>query len=177
MDCILGLVFIYENVNSRWRCISSTSATGYSVQNKNGAWRLWKQIRREDLRLCKADWMISSHQEIRWPIENIKPSKNKQLGSLFIGTHLDLSSLLHIKSFSQSPQASDLSCSSYGFPSGPLIIFTDIFWMVSKSFMSFLYCSTQNYPLDSRWGCTSEWFLGQSPPSAGNVKTKCLLYI
>lgn len=52
-------------------------------------------------------------------------------------------------------KTSDLSCSSYGFPSRPFTILVALPWRFYNSFMTFLYCGTKTCPQDFRWGTES----------------------
>ena len=46
----------------------------------------------------------------------------------------------------------DFNCSSYDLPSRPFPFFVALLWMLSNSFMSFLYCGVHNFAQYSRWG-------------------------
>lgn len=57
---------------------------------------------------------------------------------------------------------SDLSCSSYGFPSRPFHLFVALLWVFSNSFISISYCGAQNCTQHSRW-CLSRRCVVRTP--------------
>ena len=58
-----------------------------------------------------------------------------------------------------------LRSSSYILLSRPFTTFVVVFWILSNSFMFFLYCGAQTCTQRSRRGCTIQSRVGQSLPS------------
>jgi len=64
--------------------------------------------------------------------------------------------------FSRLNKARDFSCSSHLLPSTTFTIFVALLWILSNSFMSFLYCNAENCTQRSRWGHIALSRVGQS---------------